>query len=219
MHSLLLAVAILAGARTAPAAQSGLPAIHLTADGKDAPILDEDTGRLEDRPLVKTKERLDAKHGHPFLFLEKVLAKPGTKLSGRYEVEGAPMRVTLYEIAKEKNADHRMLRVLGTRWCRPGETAAFEGEARDVEEQVFLITAERTKSAEELDSHLQYMNSQGDQLLVKGFGTNWKLTELKFKLSGKTPDRKEDDFSHDADWMAGRLIDPAWIVSLRVVAD
>ena len=215
MHGLLLALAILA----APGSDAGLPAVHLSANGKDAPILAEDTTRLEDRPLVKTKERLDKKHGRPFLFLEKVMAKPGTKLSGSYHVEGSPMRVTLYEIAKERDADHRMLRVLGTKWCRDGETASFDGEARDVEEQVFLITAENAKTADELDQHLKYMASQGDQLAVKGFGTNWNLSELKFKLSGKSADKKDEDFSHDADWMADHLLDPAWIISLRVVTE
>ena len=196
------------------------PALTIaTKDGKDVPVVEEDMSGIQDRPLVKTRERLNAQYKRDFLFLDKVETKPGETLIGKYTVKGDPLRLTVYEISKEKSADHRTLKVLATKWLKDGETAEFTTEIRKLEEDVFLVTAEKTKSADELDPHLKYMASQDGELLVKGFGTNWNLSQLKFKLSEKKKGAapKDGDFAKDADWMVANLIDPLWVISIRVI--
>jgi hypothetical protein len=199
------------------AAVSTGPSIAITdGAGKAIPVEAEDTGGIADRPLVKTRERLDAKYKKDFLFLDKVSAPLGTSLTGKWTVSGGPMRLTVYELAKAKDADHRTLRVMATKFLKDGETAEFSTKVEPLEEQVFLVTAEKTKDEKQLDKHLEYMATQDDELVVKGFGTSWDLSQLKFKMSGKAAG-KSDDFAKDADWLVGNLVDPQWVMSIRVV--
>src|SRR6476646_4766399 len=154
---LLLTVALFAAA----------PAITITtADGKAVPIEAEDTGGIKDRPLVKSKKRLDAKHGHEFLFLDKIEAAPGAALTAHCPIGGGPLRLTVYEIAKDDGAE-RTLRVIATKWFADGATAELATTVAKHAEDVFLVTAEKEADASTLDKHLQYMQTQGDQLLVK----------------------------------------------------
>ncbi len=200
------------------AALAAVPDLKIvTKDGKAVPIVEEDTGSIQDRPLVKTRERLNAQFKKDFLFLEKIDTAPGQTLIGRYAVAGGPLRLTIYEITKEKGGDHRMLRVIATKWCKDGDVAEFTTDVKKRDEDVFFVVAEKTTSAEQLNPHQKYMASQGDALLVKGFGTNWNLSQLKFKLSEKKADGKDVDFAKDADWLASNLIDPQWVVSIRII--
>lgn len=198
-----------------PSASVGAPAITLTgADGKTVALETEDTGGIKDRPLVKSKKRLDKQYGHEFLFLDKVEATPGETLTATCEIAGGPLRLTIYEIAKDDGAE-RTLRVIGTKWYPDGALAQFTTTVAKHAEDVFLVTAEKTTDPAQLDKHLQYMETQGDELLVKGFGTNWDLSKLEFKLAEK---KSDGTFSKDADWLVGNLDDPQWVASIRVVA-
>jgi len=60
------------------------------------------------------------------------------------------------------------------------------------------------------------MAPQDNQLLVRGFGASLDLSELRFKPSGSA-DGKSDDFTKDADRLVDNLIDPQWVVPIRIV--
>jgi len=70
-------------------------------------------------------------------------------------------------------------------------------------------------TASEID--LRYMNTQGDAILVNGYGTNWNLTALKiWMLEQNAAGVRDVEFAKDADWLVSNLLDPQWIVSVRV---
>jgi len=67
---------------------------------------------------------------------------------------------------------------------------------------VYLVTAEAVESPARLNPHLAYMSSQGDQILLKGFSTNWNMSVLRFHLAEKAPGPGgEVEFAKDADWL------------------
>ena len=198
-------------------AAASAPPITITGEGgKAVPIEAEDTGGIKDRPLVKSKKRLDAKYGHEFLFLDKVETTVGATLTAKCAIAAGPLRLTIYEIAKDGDAD-RTLRVVGTKWYADGATAEFTTTVAKHAEDVFLVTAEKEPDEKTLDAHLRYMQTQGDELTVKGFGTNWDLSKLEFKMAEKKSDKSDGTFSHDADWLVGNLDDPQWVTSIRVI--
>jgi hypothetical protein len=211
-------LALLAALLAAP------PAITLAnGSGTAVPLVVEDTSGITDRPLVKTAERMKTKIGHDFLFLDKIDVKDGTALVGRYTVtvDDGPLRLTVYEITKQKNGD-RMLRVLASGYYKSGDVAEFKATAIAAEEDVYLVSAEATASATDLNPHLRYMNAQGNEIVVKGFSTNWNLSQLKLKLAAKeTPASKANpandaEFTKDADWLVDNMIAPRWVVSVRI---
>lgn len=194
-----------------------MPAITVrTGDGASVPLELEETSGLANRPLVTTQERLREKFKRDFFFLRKINVPEGTSLIGRYPVTDGPMRLTIYEITKKKGAE-RQLKVVASGFYKSGEVAEFKTEAHKFEERVYLVTAEATGSAEELNPHLRYMNTQGNEILLKGYSTNFSLSSLRFKLAEK-PKRGggETEFAKDADWLVDNLIRPRWVVSIRV---
>jgi hypothetical protein len=197
-------------------AENGMPAITVQkSDGASVPLEVEDTSSLANRPLVKTQERLREKFKRDFFFLRKINVPEGTSLIGRYPVTDGPMRLTIYEITKKKGAE-RQLKVVASGFYKSGEVAEFKTEARKFEEHVYLVTAEATGSAEELNSHLRYMNTQGNEILLKGYSTNFSLSLLRFKLAERPKGTGgETEFAKDADWLVDNLIRPQWVVSIR----
>lgn len=188
-----------------------------TADGKAVPVLPEDLTGLTARPLVKTRDALDKKFRKGFYSLYRVQTKVGTELVGEYDVTTVPCRLTVYEVTKRGDAD-RELRVVATGYHdKPGK-AVFRKKIETLEENVFFITVEQVTSAKELNSHLRYMESQGNEILLKGYGTNWSLSALRLKMAGKTegPAAKEDKFEKDAFWLIDQFLNPLWLISLRI---
>lgn len=86
------------------------------------------------------------------------------------------------------------------------------------DEHLYLITAEAVESETQLNPHLQYMNSQNNEIILKGFSTNWSFSSLRFHLSEKKDEaeKEEVEFTKDADWLVHNLINPQWIVSIRL---
>jgi len=114
--------------------------------------------------------------------------------------------------------DFLSLRMVST-WFRakPGETNEFRTKVEDLEEEVFLVTAENVDSADQLNRHLSYMNTQEKAITLKGYGTNWSLSALKLDLVGKDAAQKDESFTKDALWLVDQLIKPEWVVSVRIV--
>jgi hypothetical protein len=73
----------------------------------------------------------------------------------------------MYEITKNDGAT-RWLRVVRTRVYRTGQLAEFQTVLKKSLEHVYLITAEAISAVDELNPHLRYMNTQGDQILLQG---------------------------------------------------
>jgi hypothetical protein len=179
------------------------------------PLLDEDLEGITSRPLIKLKEKMDKKHYKGFLELFKIKVIKGSVLKAEYKLEKGPYRLTVYEISKEKKS-LRKLQVVASGYYEKGEIAKFQTKARDIEEQLFFVTAEQVSSKEELNQHLRYMNGQDNQLILKGYSTNFTLSELKFKLCGKDSASKEDNFKKDAEWLIDKLIKPVFLVAIRI---
>jgi hypothetical protein len=82
-----------------------------------------------------------------------------------------PLCISMYEITKNDGAT-RWLRVVRTRVYRTGQLAEFQTVLKKSLEHVYLITAEAISAVDELNPHLRYMNTQGDQILLQGYSTN-----------------------------------------------
>jgi hypothetical protein len=88
---------------------------------------------------------------------------------------------------------------------------------RKFKEHLYLVTAEAVRGDDPLNAHLRYMNTQGDAILLQGFSTNWNLSTLTFQMQEQdaAPGRGVE-FAKDADWLVGKLLDPQWVVSIRI---
>lgn len=193
------------------------PGIHITrAGGRVVPQLPEDTNGIFGRPVNKTRDRVHDRYDRELLYLYQIEVDDGEHLKGTYQVGDAPLRITLYEIRKSP-AQERTLRVIGSQYYEAGALAEWETTIEKREEHVFIVTAEKTKGPEELNQHLTYMNQQdNNEILLKGFSSNWNLTKLKFKMAENGPNG-EVPFAKDGEWLIDKLIDPAWVCSIRVM--
>lgn len=216
-----LAMAVLVLAAGTGGSADGPATIRVTtADGKAVPLLAEDLTGLSARPLVKMRDALDKKLHSGFLSLCRVQAKVGTELVGVCTVDVVPCRLTVYEISKRAGAG-RELRVVATGYYDKPEKAVFRKKVEAMEENVFFLTAETVSGAGELNSHLRYMESQGNAILLKGYSSNWNLTALKLKMAGKSTEQgqEEEGFEKDGHWLVDQLIRPLWLVSVRVESE
>lgn len=191
-----------------------------TSEGQAVPLLPEDLTGLSSRPLIKVREALDKKIHNGFFSLYRVPAKAGTELVGEYNVTTVPCRLTVYQISK-RNGAGRELRVVATGYHVKPEKAVFRQRVEKLEENVFFITAEKVAAATELNSHLRYMESQGNAILLKGYGTNFDLSMLKLKMAGKNTgnDHGAIEFEKDAHWLVAQLINPLWLMSVRIESE
>jgi hypothetical protein len=225
------------GATTAPPERRP-PMIEVTRrNGEAVPLEPEDLSGLQAIPLLNVKHRLEKQFYEGFVSLYKMRVPQGEVVTGTHTLQDGPMRLTVYQISKERKGV-RKVRVLASGFHPKGEVATFTSPIDDLEENVFLVTAEKVSSDTELNSHLKYMNAQGNMILLKGYSTNWGMTKLKFELSGraaskdkneaevtdkgkdkgkdKARDKKEDTFVRDADWLIERLLNPQWVMLVRV---
>lgn len=198
-------------------AVSAPPEIMITAaDGKIIPLEPEDISGIASRPLVKTRDRLNEKFRRQFTSLYKINVPDGLSVIGRYRVQNGPLRLTVYEITKKPNSE-RQLRVLVSRFRQTGEVAQFETTIKKFQEHVYFVTAEAVQSETQLNPHLRYMNTQNNEILLKGFSTDWSFRTLKFRLAEKgSAEEQEVEFTKDADWLVNNLINPQWVVSIRL---
>jgi len=129
-------------------------------------------------------------------------------------VRKGPCRITIYQISKAKDQP-RKLRVVASGFYQTGALAEFTTTAEALEENVYFITAESVTSKEQLNSHLKYMNAEKNEILLKGYSTNWNLSALKFKLAGGKECAQNSEFVKDADWLVRQLLKPQWVSSIR----
>lgn len=188
-----------------------------TVDGETVAIQADDPPGIKTRPLRKLKERWDRQVGREFLFFKRIEVKAGLEIEGKYEVQEGPLRLTVYQISK-KQGEPRFLRVLSSRFHEARNVAEVVTRVEELEENAFFITAEKVESASQLNPHLQYMAFRNNEVEVRSFATNWNLSELKFKMMGELQPARDVGFVKDADWLIGQLIDPQWIVVIRVEA-
>ena len=188
-----------------------------TADGKTVAMQTTDLSAIKTRPLRKLKEKWDGNFKREFLYFKKIEVKAGQEIEGKCEVKEGPIRLSIYQISKKKG-EPRLLRILSTRFHEEENVAEIKTKVEDLEENVFLITAEKVRSADQLNSHLKYMSSRDNEILISGLSTNWNLSELKLKMAKKEA-AKNSTFVKDADWLIGQLIDPQWIVWIRVLVE
>lgn len=222
MHELIrwtVAVMVLIGASLCCADDTLTMIKVTTAEGQAVQILDEDLTGLISRPLVKTRKALDKKFRKGFFSLYRIQTKVGTELVGEYSVTDVPCRLTIYEISKPAGGG-RELRVVATGYHVKPEKAVFRKKIEKLEENVFLITAEKVTSPGELNSHLRYLENQDNTILLKGYSTNWNLTKLKLKMAGKNTGhgQKEVELERDFHWLVDQLINPLWLMSIRIEA-
>jgi hypothetical protein len=191
-----------------------------TSEGQVVPLLSEDLTGLISRPLVKLQETLDKKFHEGFYSLSRIQAKAGTELVGEYDVVTVPCRLTVYEVSKRVGAA-RELRVVTTGYHTKPEKAVFRRKIEKLEEDVFIISVERVSSANELNAHLRYMESQGNTIILKGYSTNWNLTALKLKMRENRPENEQGDaeFEKDGLWLVNQLINPLSLMSVRIESE
>lgn len=192
-----------------------------TSEGQAVPLFPEDLTGLSSRPLIKMRDALDKKIHNGFFSLYRVPAKAGIELVGEYNVTTVPCRLTVYQISKRTGAAGRELRVVATGYHVKPEKAVFRQRVEKLDENVFFITAEKVAAATELNSHLRYMESQGNAILLKGYGTNFDLSMLKLKMAGKNTgnDHGAIEFEKDAHWLVAQLINPLWLMSVRIESE
>ncbi len=199
------------------AALAGPPDLRITTqDGTPIGLQIEDLQGPSARPLVATRDRLHERFRREFIWFFRTRIPDGTPVVGRWTLDRGPLRLTMYEITKNDDTP-RWLRVTGTRVYRQGETAEFRTDLRKFKEHVYLVTAEAVTADDHLNPHLRYMSAQGDAILVPGISTNWNLSTLRFRMLEKDAGGARDvEFAKDADWLVGNLLNPQWVISIRI---
>ncbi|MDH4219650.1 MAG: hypothetical protein OEY18_04815 [Candidatus Aminicenantes bacterium] len=188
--------------------------VLISPPGKVIPLDVEDLTGIKDQPLAKTKMRLDNEYGKDFFLLYKAKIAAGTQVLGQYKLTKVPLRIIVFEISKQHNTDRR-IRVVATGFYQVGETAEFQTEIGNLEENIFFITAEAVESKDQLNPYLQHID-QVDNVILKGYSTNLSFSVLKMKFSGKDPSGKLVLVTEDFDWLVSQLIKPVHVISVRV---
>ncbi len=187
-----------------------------TRDGGLIALEPEDLRGPSARPLVATRDRLHERFRREFIWFFRARIPDGAPVVGRWTPDRGPLRLTMYEITKNDDTP-RWLRVIGTRVYRQGESVEFRTDLRKFKEHVYLVTAEAVTADDQLNAHLRYMGTQGDTILVPGFSTNWNLSALRFRMLEKDAAGARDvEFAKDADWLVSNLLNPQWVVSIRI---
>lgn len=209
--SCVVAMALPAGTAAGP------PDLRIaTQEGTPIALETEDLRGPTVRPLVATRDRLHEQFKRAFIWLYRARIADGTAVVGRWSTDRGPLRLTMYEITKNHDTP-RWLRVIGTRVYRQGETAEFRSNLRKFAEHVYLVTAEAVTAHDQLNAHLRFMTTQGDAILLQGYSTDWSLSALRLRMVQKgAAGGKDVEFAKDADWLVGNLIDPQWVVSIRL---
>ena len=210
------AVWVVAMALPAPTA-AGPPDLRIvTREGAPISLETEDLRGPSARPLVATRDRLHERFRKAFIWFYKAQIADGTAVVERWAAARGPLRLTIYEITKNHDTP-RWLRVIGTQVYRQGETAEFRSDLKKFAEHVYLVTAEAVTAHDQLNAHLRFMTTQGDAILLQGYSTDWRLSTLRLRMVEKgTAGEKDVEFAKDADWLVGNLIDPHWVVSIRI---
>lgn len=188
--------------------------VLISPPDKVIPLVIDDLTGIKDQPLAKTKMRLDNKYGKDFFLLYKAKIAAGTQVIGQYKLTKDPLRITVFEISKQFNTDRR-IRVVATGFYQMGETAEFQTEIGNLEENIFFITAEAVESKDQLNPYLQHID-QVDNVILKGYSTNLSLSVLKMKFSGKDQSGKLVQVTEDFDWLVSQLIKPVHVITVRV---
>jgi len=188
--------------------------VLISPPGKVIPLEVEDLTGIKDQPLAKTKMRLDNKYGKDFFLLYKAKIAAGTQVIGQYKLTKDPLRITVFEISKQLKTD-RKIRIVATGFYQMGETAEFQTEIGNLEENIFFITAEAVESKDQLNPYLQHID-QVDNVILKGYSTNLSFSVLKMKFSGKDQSGKLVQVTEDFDWLVNQLINPVHVISIRV---
>jgi hypothetical protein len=188
--------------------------VLLSPQGKTIPLEVEDLTGMKDQPLVKTKIRLDNKYGKDFFLLYKATIAASTQITGQYKLSTVPLRISVFEISRQPNAD-RMIRIVATGYYQAGETAEFQTEIGNMEQDIFFITAEAVESKDQLNPYLQHVD-QVDNVILKGYSTNLSFNVLKMKFSGKDQSGNVTQVTEDFDWLVSQLIKPVHVISIRV---
>ena len=187
-----------------------------TRDGAPIKLETEELRGPSALPLLATRDRLHEQFRKAFIWFYKARIADGTAVVGRWVVDRGPLRLTMYEITKNATTP-RWLRVIGTRVYREGETAEFRSDLRKFAEHVYLVTAEAVTTPDQLNAHLRFMSTQGDAILLQGYSTNWNMSTLRLRMVEKGAGGDKDaEFAKDADWLVSHLIDPQWVVSIRL---
>jgi len=211
LASCVVAMALPAGTAAGP------PDLRIaTREGTPIALEAEDLRGLSARPLAATRDRLHERLRKEFIWFYTAKIADGTAVVGRWVADRGPLRLTMYEITKNHDTP-RWLRVIGTRVYRQGETAEFRSDLKKFTEHVYLVTAEAVTAQDQLNPHLRFMTTQGDAILLQGYSTDWRLSALRLRLVEKgAAGGKDVEFAKDADWLVGNLIDPQWVVSIRI---
>lgn len=188
----------------------------LGSDGRAVELHSDDPVGLMTRPLREFKQRLDQLHYPDFLQFRKISVKYGSDIRGSLQISQGPLRITVYNLFRELPDGEFSIRVVSTGYFLPNELAELQTIVHDYKNNVFIMTAEKVRDAHDLNSHLAYMASQDNTILLKGYGTSWNLSKLKLKMRGKTTSAADEDaFVREADWLVSRLINPQWILFIR----
>jgi predicted regulator of amino acid metabolism with ACT domain len=188
--------------------------VLISPQGKGIPLEVEDLTGIKDQPLAKTKMRFDNKYGKDFFLLFRAKIAAGTQVTGQYKITKDPLRITVFEISKQLNSDRR-IRIVATGFYQAGETAEFQTEIGNLEENIFFITAEAVESKDQLNPYLQHID-QVDNVILKGYSTNLSFSVLKMKFSGKDTSGNVVQVTEDFDWLVNQLVDSVHVISIRV---
>lgn len=187
-----------------------------TPDGTSVTLLNDDPKGIITRPLRKTKERWDKKYYKDFLQFRKISPSfIGKDIRGQLKIENGPARITVYQISRLDDKNDMSLRVIITGFYQASEIALIDTSIYDMKNNVFIITSEKLETADELNTHLKYMNQQNNSITLNGYSSNWSLSKLRLKLSGTTESINNETFVKDADWLVSQLINPQWVIFIR----
>lgn len=167
------------------------------------------------RPLKKVIKRLnDANHPNFFSIFE--VSHPNTDtLTVQFKNIQTNQRLSVYRICHNQDNEN-ILTLHSTRFITDQKKISFNNLTGASAPYLLLFTLEKTNNLNQLNSHIQYLRQQNNQIELNGYGTNWSMSELKLKMTGKNEDQSNDKFVKDSEWLVEQLIAPEWIIAIMV---
>jgi hypothetical protein len=190
-----------------------LPQFYL--NNKPAVLTVQDLSGFGTRPLRLLVERNNKTHREELIQVYALGAAEGDELKVLLSTPVPGMRVTLYKILHAADGSRYLNMPLSTYFEKPGDTF-YREKIGPFREAFFIITFEKTDSAEAANINVRYFEERVRKLVIGSYKTNFLFSSLKIKMRDFADPVAKNFFERDAQLLVDRLIDPQRIFLIRL---
>ncbi len=188
----------------------------IEVNGKPGDVTVQDLSGFLTRPLRLLVNRNNKKFGEGFLAVYALGVRPGDELKADLRTELPGVRVTVYQVLREKKGDPRYLSMPQSVYFEKAGTGEYREKLGPFDSQYLVFVFEKTDSPDEKNIQIRYFEERMRKLVIASYKTNLLLSSLKVKMKDLGGDQASDFFERDAQLLIDRLDRPQRIVILRL---